>query len=488
MRTLYVHIGTPKTATTSIQMFCVENQSILNEQGYSYPLLEFTYPHVANRRNGHFLVGWLYKLNGEEDVEKEQELWDEGLAMIHREFEKYDNVILSDENIWHASNGRKFPFWEKLMQDAKEHDYQVKIVIYIRRQDTLANSWLSQQVKEGWNTNATIKWDSFQRKTRKVVFNYYLLLEKIAEVTGRENIIVRIFDRGKFKGKDHTIFSDFLEAIGVDYTDDFKITEEEANRSLTGNSQEILRIINTILPDDVRIRVLVRESAQDCENYKDPQDNFVMFSEEEFNKFMGRYEKWNKALAKDYLDQDEPLFDMKRKDGERWTPDNRFMYEDIVRFFGGVIIRQQRHIEELERDITTLKESRLEAVEGLANANIDENVKNILQALSEQIIGQQKDIQRALENSDKIDAVRDRSQEVKVQSLTVGNELIDLRQDHDELDKTIRKECKAIEKESKERDRENKAELKSMIRELEQTSLWFRLRRKWRHITGQDKE
>ena len=84
MRTLYVHIGTPKTATTSIQMFCVENQEILNEQGYSYPLLEFTYPHVANRRNGHFLVGWLYKLNGEEDVEKEQELWDKGLAMIDR--------------------------------------------------------------------------------------------------------------------------------------------------------------------------------------------------------------------------------------------------------------------------------------------------------------------------------------------------------------------------------------------------------------------
>lgn len=483
MRTLYVHIGTPKTATTSIQMFCVENQEKLNEQSYSYPLLDFIYPHVAYRRNGHFLAGWLYKPNGEEDVEKEQELWDQGLAMVHREFEKYDNVILSDENLWHASNGRKFPYWAKLMQDAKEHDYQVKVVIYIRRQDTLANSWLSQQVKEGWNTNATIKWDSFQRKTRKVVFNYYLLLEKIAEVTGRENIIVRIFDRGKFKGKDHTIFSDFLEAIGVDYTDDFKITEEEANRSLTGNSQEILRIINTILPDDVETRTLVRESAQDCENYKDPQDNFVMFSEEEFNKFMGRYEKWNKALAKDYLDQEEPLFDMKRKEGERWTPDNRFMYEDIVRFFGGVIIRQQRHIEELEKDITTLKDSRLEAIEGLTDANIDANVKNILQELCEQIIGQQKDIQRALENSDKIDAVRARSQSVKVQSLTVGNELIDLRQDHDALQKETKRDSKAIRQESKERDKE----LKAMIRELEQTSLWFRLRRKWRHITGKDK-
>jgi len=478
MRTLYVHIGTPKTATTSIQMFCVENQEILNEQGYSYPLLEFTYPHVANRRNGHFLVGWLYKLNGEEDVEKEQELWDEGLAMIHKEFEKYDNVILSDENIWHASNGRKFPFWSKLMEDAKEYDYQVKIVVYIRRQDTLANSWLSQQVKEGWNTNSTIKWDSFQQKTRKVVFNYYLLLEKIAEVTGRENIIVRIFDRGKFKGKDHTIFSDFLEAIGVDYTDEFKITEEEANRSLTGNSQEILRIINTILPDDVNVRTLVRESAQDCENYKDPQNNFVMFSEEEFNKFMGRYEKWNKALAKDYLNQEEPLFNMKRKEGERWTPNNRFMYEDMVRFFGGVVIRQQRHIEELEKEITTLKDSHLETIERLSDKELDETAKNVLQVLAEQVTKQQKDIQRALENSDKIDAVKDRSQEVKVQSLTIGNELIDVRQDQDKLEKVMKKDYENL----KERDKE----LKAMIRELEQTSLWFRLRRKWRHLTGKD--
>ena len=51
MRTLYVHIGTPKTATTSIQMFCVENQKVLNKQSYSYPLLDFVYPHVAHRRN-----------------------------------------------------------------------------------------------------------------------------------------------------------------------------------------------------------------------------------------------------------------------------------------------------------------------------------------------------------------------------------------------------------------------------------------------------
>ena len=203
---------------------------------------------------------------------------------------------------------------------------------------------------------------------------------------------------------------------------------------------------------------------------------------EEFNKFMGRYEKWNEAIAKDYLHQEEPLFDMKRKEGERWTPENRFMYEDIVRFFGGVVIRQQRYIEALQKDINTLKESRLEAAKGLEDANVDEETKKILQSLSEQIINQQKDIQRALENSEKIDAVRDKNQEVKVRSLTVGNELIDLRQDYDALQKETKKDSKAIRQESKERDKE----LKAMIRELEQTSLWFRLRRKWRHLTGKD--
>ena len=136
-------------------------------------------------------------------------------------------------------------------------------------------------------------------------------------------------------------------------------------------------------------------------------------------------------------------------------------------------------IEALQKDINTLKESRLEAAKGLEDANVDEETKKILQSLSEQIINQQKDIQRALENSEKIDAVRDKNQEVKVRSLTVGNELIDLRQDHDALQKETKKDSKAIRQESK--------ELKAMIRELEQTSLWFRLRRKWRHITGKDK-
>ena len=53
-----------------------------------------------------------------------------------------------------------------------------------------------------------------------------------------------------------------------------------------------------------------------------------------------------------------------------------------------------------------------------------------------------------------------------------------MRQDQDKLEKVMKKDYENL----KERDKE----LKAMIRELEQTSLLFRLRRKWRHITGKD--
>lgn len=38
MKTLYLHIGTPKTGTSAIQIFCKDNQETLKKQGYYYPI------------------------------------------------------------------------------------------------------------------------------------------------------------------------------------------------------------------------------------------------------------------------------------------------------------------------------------------------------------------------------------------------------------------------------------------------------------------
>lgn len=487
MPTLYIHMGTPKTATTSIQMFFVENQEHFREKGYGYPLLDFVYPHVAHRRNGHFLVGRVFYPDKTENVEMEEELWRRGLDMVHEEFKRCPNVILSDENIWHASLGSKFEFWEKIKADAKEYGYDIKVIVYLRRQDGMANSWLSQQVKEGWNTNACIKWVSFKKKTRKIVLNYYKHLEKIAQVVGKENIIVRVFERDKFKGNGNTIFSDFLEAIGLEYKDEYKITEAEANKSLTGNSQEIMRIVNSVLPDNPRVVAFMRNAAMACEELKDAENDFAMFSKEELDAFLKRYEKCNQAIAKEYLGQDDPLFSTKRKEGEAWTPQNRFMYEDIIRFFADVVVRQQECIDQMTNDLNRLKESRIDAVKQYAEEFALEKQEELdaqditlkeeekFETVSEVILSQHKEITDMTETTKRIETADNRIHALRTENLLLKNEIIDLKRENAE-----------IRKEAKDRDRENRRELEKMVRDLREDVFFYRLKRKIRHISGKD--
>ena len=90
----------------------------------------------------------------------------------------------------------------------------------------------------------------------------------------------------------------------MEYKDEYQITEAEANKSLTGNSQEIMRIVNSVLPDNPRVVAFMRNAAMTCEELKDVENNFTMFSKEELEAFLKRYEKCNEAIAREYLGQD----------------------------------------------------------------------------------------------------------------------------------------------------------------------------------------
>ena len=64
MKTLYLHIGTTKTATTSIQRFLEENKDVLQKYGYCFPDSLHVYPRANKRRNAHFLVAKVWDADG----------------------------------------------------------------------------------------------------------------------------------------------------------------------------------------------------------------------------------------------------------------------------------------------------------------------------------------------------------------------------------------------------------------------------------------
>ena len=57
--------------------------------------------------------------NGKKDVEKEQWYWDEGMKQVREKFEKFDQVILSDESIWYWLSYRKKSVLWDLQKEAE---------------------------------------------------------------------------------------------------------------------------------------------------------------------------------------------------------------------------------------------------------------------------------------------------------------------------------------------------------------------------------
>lgn len=371
MKTLYLHIGSPKTATTSIQMFCEDNKEALLAQGYAYPLLDYIFPHIAQRRNGHFLVGGFRFKDGKPNKEKDAMAYTAGLDMLHETFKQVDNIILSDENLWNASRGKKFAFWNKIHEDSQNFGYQIKVIVYLRRQDDYINSWLSQQIKDGWNTFVEKKLSEFVKAPKALTLDYYSALNKISAVVGQENVCVRVFERDKFGGRNKDVYSDFLEAIGVEYTDEFVLGQEENNTSISGNYQEIKRVLNSV----GHFKYLENEKVMgyifECEKLKDPNEKFNMLSEEETNAFLSKYQEGNDAIAKEYLHMDGPMFHEGIKDLPVWNAENPYMAEAMIRFFGQVYVDQEKRISKLEEEVENLKKFK-----SAVSCGIKQKIKN----------------------------------------------------------------------------------------------------------------
>ena len=331
MKTLYLHIGTPKTASTAIQSFCGANQEILNSHGYDYPDLGVRYPYIRWQRNAHFLVG---DLRGKErDLEKEEQLVAECFQKIYQSFQKYDNVVLSEERIWLEGIKSKEKIWKWIDRELKKGIFSVKVIVYLRRQDEFIYSRWNQQIKAAvglFSPNYVRKWEEMLEDLSVPSIDYYGILKRIEKYVGKENIIVRQFDRKKFVGG--TIYADFLNAVGLAYSDDYTIEQDTENISLTKNNLEIKRIVNGLPGLNETSNKILRNCLYKCSELPSDDKKYNMFSEQEMRELLARCEEGNNKIVEEYLDGEKKLFDDTYKAEEKWTPDNPGMMTDVIRF------------------------------------------------------------------------------------------------------------------------------------------------------------
>lgn len=323
-KTLYVHVGTTKTGTTAIQSFCIDNQEVLNKNGYCYPMLPYRYKDVSERRNARFLL--------EEASNPQEGIFREGMDKIHELFRTYSNIIVSDEGIWSATYEQRITMWRALKAEAKKGGFQIKVIVYLRRQDMYLISGWNQMVKSGIGNGADLPWKDYVNKLDDInKMNYGTHLKKLAAFFGKKNLIVRRFEPKRFAGG--TIYADFLQAVGLELTEEFRIEQQERNTRLAGNTHEIQRVLNGMPGMNPSHHSFFRQALLSFADLSGGNYPCEMFSKEEAEAFMERYEEENRLVSEEFFDGEE-LFEKGWKDIPKWEKDNPQMQDDMIRFVG----------------------------------------------------------------------------------------------------------------------------------------------------------
>lgn len=353
MKTLYLHIGMPRTATTVLQKFCSDNQEELNNNGYCYPLMPFQYPNARPWRTAHFMFGYVKDEKGIRDTELERQYWVEGFQEVYNAFEKYDNVILSDEGLWNCGFRNKESVWFKLKKEMEAHAFRTKVIVYLRRQDDFLYSWWNQRIKEGLYRECTLSWEEMTEKLPIVHLDYFEMLNQISEFVGKENLIVRRFGKEYFVG--NAIYKDFIHAIGLQYTDAYQVKTEVYNMGLTKNNAELKRILNKLPDSDAQSKLMFQNILVHNSNCKKDNRKYSMYSQSEARELYEKYREGNRLIAEEYMGRNGDLFSFEYDAEQKWSPQNAEMLEDIILFMGTSLMQMEREIRRQEQEIKAQK-------------------------------------------------------------------------------------------------------------------------------------
>lgn len=346
MTTVYLCIGTMKTGTSSLQAFMKNNRKELANQGYCYPKNRISGRNILNR-NAYFLI---YKPYTDTDP-SEEEVRAKGMQRMKELATEYDNIVLSDELIWHYSSRRKY-FWHRTKEEFEKIGCQVKVVVYLRRQDELVQSLWNQNVKSGERWNMTFGEFMENKKYRYFPLDYYKKLTQIANIMGKENMIVRVYEGGQFEDGD--LIKDYTKTLGIELNERFDMLDATTNLSLKGNFVEIRRMVNGVpayqeMPDFLR-KVLTKASSE--KNEMSPIEKTSFFKYEDQVAFQNKYNKSNEKVAREFLGREDGiLFYKSVKEEPYYDPKNDKMLEDFIHFTVNYMCKQEERIAELEQKL-----------------------------------------------------------------------------------------------------------------------------------------
>ncbi|MFG5126537.1 hypothetical protein [Campylobacter lari] len=396
--TAYVHIGTEKTGTTSIQKFLSENRYILEKNNilYSYALgandsqWDFAFLAYNNIRDDEYCLSReIY--SKEKFLSYKRKLYYDLKSELNKSC--CNNIVISSEHLSsRLQNIKEIKRLRKILYILGFNN--IKIIVYLREVGSMSLSSYSTELKAGKVEVAVSLPKYFEN-----LGNYKKILSNWISIFGKENIIVRIFDKLEFYKED--LIKDFSFNIGLKWNEEFKIPNR-LNTVLDLMGFELLKRINQRLPWKInnQINYLRGDIGIICERFFSSKDPFLKFNppKEIMQSYIDYFEESNEWVRKEFFPHKERLFPKKDLSNYKENYELKEMkpeyWDKIAEFIADIIKTKNKTI--IEKD---------DIIQNLSNIlkKTTKDKEQIINSKTNQIIQLQNNIQ---ENSTQLNQVQ----------------------------------------------------------------------------------
>ncbi|MFZ5964874.1 hypothetical protein ACOXXX_18170 [Thalassococcus sp. BH17M4-6] len=291
-KTLYLHVGMPKCASTSIQGALRTHAEVFAAQGKFYG----TPPRDKTEGQGNVTALLADIRNNRKSKVRES---------LDFFLDRDSDVILSSEMFIGLA---RTALADEFIARAREDGFAPRLIVYVRRQDQWIESDYKQHIKGGSDWTGNIA-SLVAQRTRTKVLNYHWLLENWARSIGRDHITVVPLRRGQ---AEHYPLERFLSFLDMDPALAAGLAMPRQNVSPPTGLIEPLRYLKLALTARgmkplsaaQHLRRFLNEAPERIEV---PQRRFLLPLQRR-EALLARFEKSNAALARDYLDG-APAFD-----------------------------------------------------------------------------------------------------------------------------------------------------------------------------------
>lgn len=226
---IYLHIGTHKTGTTSIQNFLFKNSFKLKQQGFDYLVKNCVW-------EAHHPLGWAFQGNNAalnshcpwKNIGIINELEKEVLSSNAHSF------IISSENLYHLRNKN---FIERFFN--RFENYEFKVIIYLRSQLKFLESWYYELVRADY-CKLALSFEDFIQEPRYNL-DYANALSAWEEFISKKDITVLPYDS---IARDKKLLESFKASVGL--SDDLKLkVGKNQNLRMTYSQLSLLKELNS---------------------------------------------------------------------------------------------------------------------------------------------------------------------------------------------------------------------------------------------------